>query len=88
MPGVELPVERPGWFFKPGIKLDHTRYELEDMQANQPANPYRTLSIAKVDMGLNFERLMNGSGRVQTLEPRILYVNVPFTPQDARNNFV
>jgi len=83
VPGVELPVERPGWFFKPGIKLDHTRYELEDMQANQPANPYRTLSIAKVDMGLNFERLMNGSGRVQTLEPRILYVNVPFTPQDA-----
>ncbi len=83
VPGIELPIERPGWFVKPGIKLDHTRYELENRLPGLPADPERTLSIASVDMGLNFERLMNGADRVQTIEPRILYVNVPYTPQDT-----
>lgn len=82
-PGIELPFERPSWFFKPGIKLDHTRYELENRLPGEPVDPSRTLPIASVDMGLNFERLMNSSGHVQTIEPRILYVNVPFESQDG-----
>ncbi len=83
VPGIELPIERPGWFVKPGVKLDHTRYELENRLPGLPADPDRTLPIASVDMGLNFERLMNSADRVQTIEPRILYVNVPYTPQDT-----
>ncbi|MED5462166.1 MAG: LPS assembly protein LptD, partial [Pseudomonadota bacterium] len=67
----------------PGIKLDHTRYELENRLPGEPVDPSRTLPIASVDMGLNFERLMNSSGRAQTIEPRILYVNVPFESQDG-----
>ena len=81
-PGIELPIERPGWFVKPGVKLDHTQYELDNRLPGEEIDPSRTLPIASVDMGLNFERLMNGSGRVQTIEPRILYVNVPFRAQD------
>ena len=81
-PSIELAIERPGWFFRPGVKLDHTRYELENRLPGEETNPSRTLPIATVDMGLNFERLLNGSGRVQTIEPRILYTNVPFRAQD------
>ena len=34
-PGIELPFERPGWFVKPGVKLDHTQYELENRRRNR-----------------------------------------------------
>src|SRR5690606_25268746 len=43
----------------------------------------RTLPIASVDMGLVFERPTRGARWRQTLEPRILYVNVPFEDQSA-----
>ena len=81
VPGIALPIERPGWFLKPGVKLDYTQYDLENRAPGLDTEPNRTLPISSVDMGLNFERLMNGSGRVQTIEPRLLYVHVPFREQ-------
>ena len=45
--------------------------------------PAETVPIASLDTGLNFERIMSGnSSRVQTIEPRLLYVHVPFRDQD------
>jgi len=83
-PGVELPMVKPGWFVVPGIKIDHTRYDLENRLPGEESKPSRTLPIASIDMGLNFERMMKGSdGRVQTVEPRLLYVHVPYRNQDA-----
>lgn len=83
VPGVELPVVKPGWFFVPSVKLDHTQYDLENRLPGEDLDPSRTLPIASVDMGLHFERLMNGAeGRIQTIEPRLLYVHVPFEEQD------
>ena len=82
-PGLELPFEQPGWFVKPGVKLDHTRYELSNRLPGEDESPSRTLPIASLDTGLNFERMMNSSGtRIQTLEPRLLYVHVPYRDQD------
>jgi LPS-assembly protein len=81
-PSVELPIERPGWFIRPGVKLDHTQYDLKNREAGEAREPTRTLPIASVDMGLHFERMLNGgSDRTQTLEPRILYVHVPYREQ-------
>ena len=81
-PSMELPIERPGWFIRPGVKLDHTRYDLRDREPGEELEPSRTLPIASVDLGLHFERTLNGdSGRVQTLEPRVLYVHVPHRNQ-------
>jgi LPS-assembly protein len=81
-PGVVIPFERPGWFIRPGVRLDYTAYDLENRAPGLDTEPSRSLPISTLDMGLNFERVMNESGRVQTLEPRILYVNVPFRAQD------
>ncbi len=82
VPGVEMPIERPGWFVTPGVKLDHTRYDLANRLPGQELKPDRTLPIASVDMGLNFDRALSGSGnRIQTIEPRLLYVHVPFEEQ-------
>ncbi len=83
VPGVELPVVKPGWFFVPSVKLDHTQYDLENRLPGEDLEPSRTLPVASVDMGLHFERLMSGAeGRIQTIEPRLLYVHVPFEEQD------
>lgn len=82
-PELALPLRRPGWFLVPAIELDHTRYALDNRLPGENTTPSRTLPIASLDVGLNFERAFNGSGdRIQTLEPRILYVNVPFRDQD------
>jgi len=81
-PNIELPLERPGWFVIPGVILDHTRYDLSNTAPGQQQQPDRTLPIASLDAGLKFERILNSSSnRIQTLEPRILYVNVPFEDQ-------
>jgi LPS-assembly protein len=80
-PGVELPIEQPGWFIRPGVKLDHTQYDLENRLPGLDNEPSRTLPISTVDMGMQFERRMSNTDRVQTLEPRILYVHIPFEEQ-------
>ena len=82
VPKLELPIERPGWFLKPGVTLDHTRYDLDNTLPGVDQEPSRTLPIASMDIGLQFERLMNSTdGRIQTIEPRVLYVHVPYRDQ-------
>ena len=81
-PVIELPLEQPGWFIKPALVLEHTRYQLGDTLPGQPSNPSRTLPIASFDTGMILERTMKRSGRlIQTIEPRLLYVYVPFRDQ-------
>ena len=81
-PAVSLPLERAGWFVVPSVKLDYTQYDLDNRLPGEALQPNRVLPISSVDMGLNFERVMNGSGdRIQTLQPRVLYVHVPFEDQ-------
>lgn len=81
-PRIELPIERPGWFIKPGVALDHTRYDLANTLPGDNQEPSRTLPMGSLDLGLRFERLMNSAeGRIQTIEPRVLYVHVPYREQ-------
>jgi LPS-assembly protein len=82
-PSIEIPIENPGWFFTPAIALDHTRYDLSDTLPGEATDPTRTLPITSVDTGLVFERAMAGSDRIQTIEPRMLYVNIPYRDQDG-----
>lgn len=84
-PEVALPFSRPGWFITPAIALDHTRYELSNTLPGQRNDPSRTLPIASIDTGFILERTLNGSsaGRIQTIEPRLLYVHVPFREQSG-----
>ncbi|GAB3378132.1 LPS-assembly protein LptD [Lysobacter fragariae] len=49
------------------------------------ASPSRSLPITSVDMGLYFDReaTIRGDRYLQTLEPRLYYLNVPFRNQDG-----
>jgi len=82
-PSIELPVGGPGWFVTPSVSLDHTRYQLDNASPDAETDPTRTVPVASLDTGMILERTLNGSGRVQTIEPRLLYVNIPFRDQDS-----
>ena len=80
-PEIALPITRPGWFVTPSVVVDHTRYELSDTSPGQETSPDRTLPIASLDSGFVLERTMANRSRIQTIEPRILFVHVPFHDQ-------
>jgi LPS-assembly protein len=82
-PEVRLPFSRPGWFVTPALAADYTSYALSNTEPGQRQNPDRLLPIASIDTGLVLERLMQGSSaRLQTIEPRLLYVHIPFEDQN------
>jgi LPS-assembly protein len=82
-PSIKLPITKPGWFITPAVTLDHTRYQLDNALSGAETDPTRTVPIASLDTGMILERTLNGSGRIQTIEPRLLYVNVPFRDQNS-----
>jgi LPS-assembly protein len=83
-PELTLPIVKPGWFVTPGASVDFTQYVLDNTVGGQDEEPNRTVPIASLDAGLHLERLMKSEERrVQTLEPRLLYVNVPFREQSG-----
>jgi LPS-assembly protein len=80
-PELALPIAKPGWFVTPSVVLDHTRYDLSNTAPGATRDPSRTLPIASLDSGFTLERTMKNTSRLQTIEPRLLYVHVPFEDQ-------
>lgn len=82
-PRIELPLGGPGFFFTPGFEWNYTRYELDDVAAGTETSLDRSVPVSSIDTGLVFERLIDDGGtrRLQTIEPRILYVRIPFRDQ-------
>ena len=82
MPSASLNLDGPGYFVRPGIAWRGTQYQLDDVPAGTARSPARTLPVASFDAGLLFERDPDSWGRKLTLEPRILYLYVPYRNQD------
>jgi LPS-assembly protein len=91
-PGVKMPLEGASWFVTPGIAWRYTGYSLEDALARQIADrtgrapdtsPSRALPITTVDAGMFFDRdtMFRGDRYLQTLEPRLYYLNAPYRDQ-------
>jgi LPS-assembly protein len=83
MPSASLDFGGPGMFVRPGVAFRYTNYSLDNTAPGQSNNPSRSLPIASLDAGMIFER--DSGSRAQrrlTLEPRLLYLNVPFREQD------
>jgi LPS-assembly protein len=84
MPQVSLDLTGPGYFLRPALAWRATQYELDTRGPGQlQRSPSRTLPIASFDTGLVFERPSGSRDqRKLTLEPRVLYVDVPYRGQD------
>ncbi len=80
-PYIAMPVERAGWFVRPELGWRQTHYDYDLGQGSRSAS--RGLPIFSLDSGLVFERPVNWFGRdwLQTLEPRLYYLNVPYEDQ-------
>lgn len=73
---------RAGMYLTPAVAWRQTNYWLDDPNAAGDDTLTRSLPVSSLDMGLAFERGAGDSGRwTQTLEPRLLYVQVPFEEQ-------
>jgi LPS-assembly protein len=81
---VSARFSRPGMYLTPALALRQTNYWLDERETPGDDSLSRTLPVASLDMGLVFERPTSGRNQwLQTLEPRILYVHVPFEDQSA-----
>ena len=81
-PSLSLPLRRGGLYFIPELALDHTFYRLQDEAPGTDSMPNRTAPIARLDLGAVFERATGRANEwMVTLEPRALYIYVPYRDQ-------
>jgi LPS-assembly protein len=80
-PSISAPFQTSYFYVTPKIGYHATNYSFED--PNRAAES-RNMPIYSVDSALTFERETSLWGRafLQTLEPRLYYVYIPFRPQD------
>lgn len=78
-PFVSLPLEQAYGYLKPKVSLQNTRYSLDNFDEQKDSSPSASIPVFSVDGSLIFERLFESGGAayLQTLEPRIFYVNIP-----------
>jgi LPS-assembly protein len=83
-PQVSLDLTGPGYFLRPAFAYRWTQYELDEVGNGQfERAPSRSLPIASIDTGLQFEKLTGSRDqRKLTLEPRVLYLYVPYRLQE------
>lgn len=85
-PSISAPFQNSFFYITPKIGYHTTSYSFEN--SNRP-NETRTLPIYSLDSALTFEREATLWGRafLQTLEPRLYYVYIPFRQQDQLPDF-
>jgi LPS-assembly protein len=85
-PWVGMPLEGDAWFLRPTLAYRYTGYSLDRAleQTLGSGSPTRGQSIFSVDSGLFFDRdtRVKGKNYLQTIEPRLFYLNVPYADQD------
>jgi len=81
-PAISLPLEGTAWFFTPKAAWRYTEYQLEDYSLGD--HYIRSTPISSLDTGLFFERELSlgETPYIQTLEPRLYYLNVPYRDQN------
>ncbi len=91
-PSVSLPWRNSYAFVTPKAGYRYTAYKLtaHDLEPPPPdETPERRLPIYSLDSGLLFERGGGwwGHDYIQTLEPRLFYLHIPYENQDNLPNF-
>ena len=82
-PRLSLPFQSNAWFLKPTAGLMHTQYDTTDGNGDPALLDNRNLSTFSLDSGLLFERDINNNSMIQTLEPRLFYLNIPYEDQSS-----
>ncbi len=81
-PSIGWPIDGPGYYVAPRAAYRYTQYELGSIPTGGDDGPSRSVPIGSLDAGMTFERPSGRRGhRLLTLEPRLLYLYVPFRDQ-------
>jgi LPS-assembly protein len=84
-PFISMPLQGASWFVTPTLAWRYTGYHLDKGLAavGGDTTPSRSLPIGSVDAGLYFDRNMTwgGDSFLNTLEPRLFYLRVPYQDQ-------
>jgi LPS-assembly protein len=91
---VAYPIVRAGWYVTPKVGAHLSQYSTDWTDPalpeatrlgfqGRPRTQARALPIMSVDSGMTFERqtTLFGNDAIQTLEPRLYYLNVPYRDQ-------
>jgi len=83
MPTLSYQWREAAWFIVPKASVRFTNYDLENTAPGQSSSLTRTIPTASLDAGMFFERdwTFSQRGFLQTLEPRLFYLYVPFKSQ-------
>jgi len=85
-PRLELNVETNWGYLKPSAGYRYTAYELNWHGLPGDTSPHRGTEIFSFDTGMFFER-NSKKGNLQTLEPRLFYLYVPYVKQQGFPDF-
>ncbi len=84
MPSFSWSLQQPGWFMRPAVAWDLTAYRLDTpVTGSLDLSPDRNVPMLSFDTGMTLERSLAGGRRALTLEPRLLYVYVPYRDQSS-----
>lgn len=79
-PSLIFSLDYVSWYLRSEAAYRHTRYDLDNRLPGLDDSLTRNVPSFTLDTGLRFERI-TPAGNVQTLEPRLYYVKVPFRDQ-------
>ena len=80
-PGLSLPLSTPGTYLTPQLSWQETHYQMDNPIAGYGDTVSRGLPILSIDSGLILERMTLQSRWLQTLEPRLYYLRIPYREQ-------
>ena len=84
-PFIRFPFGGAAWYATPEFAWRYTAYSLDDsLVPGGDRSPTRSVPVMSLDAGAFFERdfQWRDDDYVQTLEPRLFYLNVPYEDQD------
>jgi LPS-assembly protein len=84
-PEVRMPLRAAGLYIEPAASWRYTTYKLneDDLPVGAEDSLSRSAPILSVDGGMVFERLFGSQKqRISTIEPRFMYLYVPYRNQD------
>ncbi|MDF1759373.1 MAG: LPS assembly protein LptD [Coxiellaceae bacterium] len=88
-PSVSIPMNWAAGYVTPSLYVDNTDYVVEHQLPYQDRNIARTLPIVDIDTGLYLDRPVHfGSHHlIETFEPQVFYLYVPYKNQSNIPNF-
>ncbi|MFW2373762.1 MAG: LPS-assembly protein LptD [Gammaproteobacteria bacterium] len=82
-PKLSWPLLGNAWFFTPSFGYRYTSYDVMDGTGTALNLDDRTVSVSSLDSGLFFEQYFSKGRYLQTLEPRLFYLKIPYQDQQA-----